>query len=133
LLGLKENKSNVNQDENHIISMAKQYIEDNIDANPSVSDISKYCHLGIKQLTRIFTRYENTSPGKYIISRRIARIETFLTKQTISIKDISDIMNFNNEYYFNSFFKKYSGMPPGEYRKMFCANTLKEKVNSKRM
>jgi AraC-like DNA-binding protein len=53
--------------------------------------------------------------------------------QTSSIKDISEIMHFNNEYYFNAFFKKYSGMPPGEYRKMFCANTLKEKVNSKRM
>ena len=41
-----------------------------------------------------------------------------LADRSLSLKRISDIMNFNNEYYFNAFFKKWAGMPPGEYRKM---------------
>ena len=33
-------------------------------------------------------------------------------------KEIADKMSFNNEYYFNTFFKKYFGMTPGEYKKI---------------
>ena len=118
LSGIKESGQISRQDENIIISLAKQYIEDNIEMGTSVSDVSAYCYLSTKQLTRIFKRYEGVSPGEYIINRRISAIEKLLADDSQSLKKISEIMNFNNEYYFNAFFKKYSGMPPGEYRKM---------------
>lgn len=118
LLGVKENKTTAKQDENVMLSLAKQYIDDNIEIAPSVTDVSKYCCLSAKQLTRIFQRYEDISPGKYIINRRITTIEKLLADGSFSLKQISERMNFNNEYYLNAFFKKHSGMPPGEYRKM---------------
>ena len=98
--------------------MAKQYIEDNVELNPSVSDVAEYCHLSAKQLTRIFNGFEGISPGEYIIRARVSRIEALLSDRSLSLRQIGEIMSFNNEYYFNAFFKKYSGMPPGEYRKM---------------
>lgn len=118
LSGIKESGQSVQDDENVMISLAKQYIEDNIEMGTSVSDVSAYCYLSTKQLTRMFNRYEGVSPGEYIISRRISAIEKLLADDSLSLRKISEIMNFNNEYYFNAFFKKYSGMPPGEYRKM---------------
>lgn len=118
LLGVKENKTTAKQDENVMLSLAKQYIDDNIEIAPSVTDVSKYCCLSAKQLTRIFQRYEDFSPGEYIIKKRISTIEKLLADDLLSLKQISEIMHFNNEYYFNAFFKKHSGMPPGEYRKM---------------
>lgn len=118
LLGVKENKTTSKQDENVMLSLAKQYIDDNIEMAPSVTDVSEYCCLSTKQLTRIFQRYEDISPGEYIIHRRIITIEKLLADGSFSLKQISERMNFNNEYYFNAFFKKHSGMPPGEYRKM---------------
>lgn len=48
----------------------------------------------------------------------IVKIESLLADASLSLKQVSMMMNFDNEYYFNAFFKKYSGMPPGEYRKM---------------
>ncbi len=118
LSGAKENEIVLKQDENAIISLAKQYLEDNIEIALSVSDVSEYCGLSTKQLTRIFHKFEEVTPGEYIKSKRILRIEKLLADHTLSLKQISEIMNFDNEYYFNAFFKKHSGMPPGEYRKM---------------
>ncbi len=118
LSGRKENNQASQQDENAMISLAKQYINDNIELAPSVAEVSEYCCLSTKQFTRIFQRYEDISPGEYIIKRRISTIEKLLADDLLSLKQISEIMHFNNEYYFNAFFKKHSGMPPGEYRKM---------------
>ena len=118
LSGIKENDQTIKQDENVTISLAKQYIDDNIELAPTVTDVSKYCYLSAKQLTRIFQKFEGISPGEYVINKRIKRIEKLLADQTLSLKQISALMNFDNEYYFNAFFKKHSGMPPGEYRKM---------------
>ena len=118
LSGIKENNNTLKQDENTTISLAKQYIDDNIEMAPTITDVSEYCYMSAKQLTRIFQKYEGISPGKYIINKRIKRIEKLLADQTLSLKQISFLMNFDNEYYFNAFFKKYSGMPPNEYRKM---------------
>lgn len=118
LSGIKENENTLKQDENATASLAKQYIDDNIEMTPSVADVAEYCYLSTKQLTRIFNKFEGISPGEYIISRRIKKIEKLLADHTLSLKQISEIMHFDNEYYFNAFFKKHSGMPPGEYRKM---------------
>ena len=118
LSGIKENKNIRLNDENPIVSLAKQYIEDNIDLNPTVYDVAKYSYLSTKQLTRIFNGFEGISPGEYIVKSRIARIEALISSGSLSLKQISDKMHFNNEYYFNAFFKKHFGMPPGEYRKM---------------
>ena len=119
LSGIKEKDSCHRQDDHIITSLAKKYIEDNIQLNPSVPDVSEYCYLSAKQLTRIFTKFEGISPGEYITKRRVARIEKLILEDCLSLKQISELMNFNNEYYFNTFFRNHAGMPPGEYRKMF--------------
>jgi YesN/AraC family two-component response regulator len=67
---------------------------------------------------RILRRLE-TEMAEYKGKDKYALVlSKLLSDSSLSLKQISEIMNFNNEYYFNAFFKKYSGMPPGEYRKM---------------
>lgn len=105
------------QNENAILVIAKQYIKDNIELTPNVNEVAKYCGMSTKQLTRIFTA-SGTTPHAYLQKMRIKLIQHLLTDTDLSLKQISERLNFNNEYYFNSFFKKYSGMPPGEYRAM---------------
>lgn len=100
------------------IFMAKQYIKDNIELNLKVGDVASYCYLGTKQLTRLFKKYENQTPNKYIENQKIKHIENLISESDLSLKMISEKMNFSSEYHFNSFFKKIYGMPPGEYRKI---------------
>lgn len=117
--GQKENPTDLISEENETISIAKSYIEDNIEMAPSVADVAAYCYLSLKQFTRVFSKAEGITPGRYIIDRRIKRIEELLADRSLSQKQISSIMHFDNEYYFNTFFKTHTGTPPGEYRKMY--------------
>lgn len=99
------------------LSMAKQYIKDNVEFNLKVLDVASYCYLGTKQLTRLFKASENITLAAYIQKQRVAHIEKLLGGN-LSLGSISEKMHFTSEYHFNAFFKKYAGMPPGAYRKM---------------
>lgn len=117
LMGHKETKQSQPDEDNGVLALAKQFIDDNIETSPSVLDAANFCYLSTKQLTRVFLRYGNITPGEYIVKQRIARIEKYLSEDELSLKEISEKMAFSSEYYFNSFFRKHAGMPPGAYRK----------------
>lgn len=116
--GLQENAIETVSSEHTALSLAKQYISDNIENAPTVTDVSQYCYLSTKQLVRIFQEYEKISPGDYITRERIKHIESLITANNLTFKQISEQMHFSSEYYFNTFFRKNAGMPPGEFRKM---------------
>lgn len=100
------------------LTMARQYISDNIERAPSVSEVAAYCHLSTRQLTRLFADGENISPAVYIQQQRVRHIEKLLQESTLSLRGISEKMNFSSEYYFSTFFKSHAGITPGEYRNM---------------
>lgn len=116
--GFHEEYISTNTDEDPRLSIAKQYILDNIDRPISCPEVANYCHLSQKQLTRLFSQFTGKSISAYIRSQKIRRIEQLLAENSGSLKQISEQMQFTNEYHFNSFFTKYAGMTPGAYRKM---------------
>ncbi len=117
LLGYTQKEIISTTSEDNRLSLAKQYIKDNIELTPSITEIAKYCNLSTKQLTRLF-KSEETTAMKYIHSQKIKIIQKLLIENKLTLKEIAIKFNFNNEYYFNAYFKKYAGMPPGEYRRM---------------
>lgn len=117
MIGVAEQGLHEGEEENITLALSKQYIQDNIELAPTVDEVARYCHLSRKHLTRIFIAEEGIAPGEYIKNQRIRRMEKMLSDEMLSLGEISDMMHFSSEYYFNTFFKKYAGMPPGEYRK----------------
>lgn len=99
------------------LSDAKQYIKDNLSLNITCKQVAQHCYLSVKQLSRIFVKYEGMTLMKYIVKAKTDAAEQLLVDSDISLKEISEKLGFCNEYYFNSFFKKNSGMSPGDYRK----------------
>lgn len=114
----KETKPEYSEIENTILSLAKQYITDNIEHSPTVCEIANYCGISERQLTRIFTIHEGTSAKQFITCVKVERLTELILEDNLSLQEISNRMGFSSEYYFNAFFKKNFGMPPGEYRKM---------------
>jgi len=118
LAGFGEKPAAERSEESLTLSLAKAYIRDNIRRALTVPDVAAYCHLSPKQLTRIFLKGEGLSPGGFIRAERIRCIEKLLSDDSLTLKEISEEMDFSSEYYFNAYFRKNAGMPPGEYRKM---------------
>ncbi len=101
-----------------IFNIAKRYISDNIAFAPTPKEVAIYCHISERQLSRIFIKQEGVSVFEFIKFKRVEKIKNLLKIKNISLHEISEIMNFNNEYYFNAYFKAAEGMPPAAYRKM---------------
>ena len=99
------------------VAIAKQFIQDNIQSNITIGALASYCCIGSKQLSRIFYSEEQCTVAEYIRIHRLEHIKKLLATDTYSIRDISELMNFSSECYLNSFFKKYTGMTPGAYKK----------------
>ena len=99
------------------VTMAKQFIQDNIQYDISIQSVASYCYIGKKQLSRIFYKAERCTVAEYIRIHKINHIKILLASSQYSIRQISEIMNFSSEHYLNTFFKKHVGITPGEYRK----------------
>lgn len=100
-----------------VLRMAKQFIKDNIYMAPTIHDVSLYCHISARQLTRIFIENEGMSAFDYIRNQRLEIIKRLLCDTKLSLKQISEQMNFPDEYYFNTYFKNNCDISPSAYRK----------------
>lgn len=122
LLRIIRYKENIVKPENDSVGchlgLAKKFISDNIENGLSVSDVADYCHISVRQLSRIFADGEGVSPAKYICSEKMEKISEYLINSDLSLRQISERFSYRDEYYFNSSFKKYFGIPPSAYRKM---------------
>ncbi len=125
LIGIGESESRPVRDEDTRLLLAKQYVRDNVLRPVTLSEVASYCCISEKQLTRIFKKSDGVTVTEYIRKERCLHIEKLLAERNLSLREISDMMNFSSEYYFNAVFKKLSGMTPGAYRKCILETTAK--------
>lgn len=119
LSGFHEKKRTVRESGKADIRLikAKQFIEDNAHTFLGCEDVAGYCYISVKQLNRIFMRYENMTLLAYIHREKIASAEKLLRDDRYSLQEISDLLGFSSVYYFHAFFSRHAGVAPGEYRK----------------
>lgn len=97
--------------------MAKQYIDDNRNREVTVSEVACFCCISERQLSRIFSKTAGMGIAEYSRKVRCAYLKELLADPSLPLKRISGLAGFNNEYYFNSYFKRCVGMSPGAYRR----------------
>ena len=97
-------------------TLIKKFIEDNISDVRKVEDIANYLHLSPKQINRIVKEKTNKSTKELINFLKLQEAKEMLKNTNISIKEIANRLGFSSEYYFNQFFKREEGYPPGLYR-----------------
>ena len=124
LMGVSEPRSEkIFGDGDERVFLAKQYIRDNVLRPVMLSEVASYCCISSKQLNRIFRQWENMTVIDYVRKQRCLHVEKLLSDRSMTLREISEKMNFSSEYYFNALFKRHSGMSPGAYRKMLFQTT----------
>ncbi|MCK5128292.1 MAG: helix-turn-helix transcriptional regulator [Clostridiales bacterium] len=93
-----------------------QYINENIASPIMTSDIASYIHLSDKQVSRIIKAETELSTKQYINLLKRDKAKELLKNTEYSVKQIAGMVGFSSEYYFNKFFKREEGYPPGRYR-----------------
>ena len=83
--------------------------------NNTLSDHFGYVPAHLRELFRM--QYE-VSPMEYLQEIRLSKSKEMLRYQSqLSLKEISDLVGFNDSLYFSKVFRKANGMSPSEYRK----------------
>ena len=97
-------------------TIIKKFIEDNMSSPVSTCDIAGYMHLSDKQICRIIEKRTGITTKEFIIKMKLEKAKEMLKESHISIKQIAEELGFSSEYYFNQFFKREEGYPPGIFR-----------------
>ena len=61
--------------------------------------------------------YTGITPKQFILQKRINNAETLLQNKQYSIKEIAQIIGYDNPLYFSRIFQRTIGISPSEYRK----------------
>ena len=99
------------------ILQSLHYIHTNIDKPISIDLLADQSFLTKDHFIRLFRKYLNCTPGKYINRKKIEKAQLMLLINQTSVKDLSYNLGFENPAYFNRVFKKITGHNPGEHRK----------------
>lgn len=99
------------------ITAAKRYIEDNKQLFLTCNEVAEYCHFNAKYFNRIFKRSEGKTLLEYIHDVKRKEAERLLLDTDTPLSQIAELLGFDNESYFNAFFKRLCGITPGEYRR----------------
>lgn len=69
-----------------------------------------------KYLTTLIKRISGQSVSEWIDNYVILEAKTLLKYSTMSIQEIAYYLNFPNQSFFGSYFKRNTGMPPSQYK-----------------
>lgn len=95
---------------------AINYFDAHFTENISISDVAGECGLSREHFTRVFRKASGKSPIEYLMSVRIRNACRLLENTMLSVKEISELSGYRNEFYFSRAFRKTSGTSPSQYR-----------------
>lgn len=100
-----------------VIESIMTFINSNYsDPNLTVNYLAKHFSYAPSYLTRLFKKYTNMSPVKYITQVKMEKAVELFTKG-INATKVSSIIGYQNQFYFSKAFLKYYGVRPSVYIK----------------
>ena len=106
----------------------KQIIQDQVDSNLSLTQISKSLDVNPSYLSREFSKYfNNLSFGEYSRKLRIEKAMELIGLGKYSLTEIAYLTGFSDQSHFTRIFKQLTGKSPSAYKK----EEQKSKANTK--
>lgn len=82
----------------------------------SVDEIASRCSFSASYIKKVFKKYASCGIHEYFIKMKIKKAVS-LMEDGYSVRAVSEKLSFSNENYFNTVFKRETGLPPGKYIK----------------
>jgi AraC-like DNA-binding protein len=96
----------------------KEFIQDHIDTNLSLKELSKDLEINPSYLSREFSKYfDDLTFGDYIRKQRIEKAKELIGKGDYSLTEIAYLTGFSDQSHFTRIFKKYTGKNPSAFKK----------------
>lgn len=96
----------------------KEIIQDQIDTNLSLTEISKSLAINTSYLSREFSKhFDNLSFGEYIRKLRIEKAVVLMETTSYSLTEIAYLTGFSDQSHFTRIFKQHFAKSPSAYKK----------------
>lgn len=92
------------------------FIRKNFSKNSSISELAKRFNLSDTHFRRLFRNYTGRSPREFVTSLRISKAKELLL-QNKKIKEVANIVGFEDKFYFMRVFRTVTGISPGRWQK----------------
>lgn len=96
----------------------KEIIQDQVDTNLSLTEISKSLAIHPSYLSREFSKYfDDLSFGEYIRKQRIEKAIQLIGEYRYSLTEIAYLTGFSDQSHFTRIFKQHTGKSPLAFKK----------------
>lgn len=82
-----------------------------------VSFYSSRQFISVRYFSSVIKQKTGQTPSQWITSILVKEAKKFITESNLTVKEISEKMNFPNQSYFGKWFKTHVGMGPMEFKK----------------
>ena len=96
-----------------------QYITQHINQNIQIEDLASLMHINKIYFTSLFSQTFSTPPLKFILEKRMLLAQELLMTTSLSVREISEQLGYDNEYYFSTTFKRVVGISPMKWKKLY--------------
>ena len=101
---------------NSRLGEAIRIIEQHIESPLSSSELALRLGVSTRQLERMFERYMNTSPKRYIMDLRLHRARNLIVQSDQALTEIAMACGFTSTSHFSKVYRDHFGNTPGSQR-----------------
>ena len=123
-IDLIERSSRAKVSDNKAVNRMIAYIQANINHRITLADIASAVGLHPVYVSALFTEKTGMPVTAFINTTRINAIKSFLEESDMKMLELSELFSFSSAAHFSSYFKKYTGQTPREYRSSHLRNSI---------
>ena len=107
------------QTTSNVVDYAIIYMAENYTQSISIAEIAEEVGCERRKLAYLFDKQMGMSPIQFLTEIRLKKSREILRITAIPIKEIAEMVGYQDAFYYCRVFKKQYGMTPSEYRKQF--------------
>ncbi len=100
-----------------LVKKVLKMIEAELTASLKVPELAEKLYISESRLQKTFKEEVGVSIGKYIDDRLMVKAEAMIREKHYSVKEISEILGFCDQFYFSRRFAQRFGVSPASYKK----------------
>ena len=101
------------------IRLAKQYIINHFTEPLTLEMVAERAGFSSSYFSNVFKKETGTGFNEYLTSLRIERAKELLKSTRTNVKDVCVEVGYSDLKHFTAIFRKYTGLKPGEFRKLY--------------
>lgn len=101
------------------IRQAKQYILNHYTEPITLEMVAERARFSSSYFSNLFKRETGTGFNEYVTKLRIERAKELLKNTGKNVKDVCTEVGYSDLKHFTAVFRKYTGLKPGEFRKLY--------------